>query len=208
MPNRNILRQAGTAGLQNFPNAAGIVHNSTDGFIAYDSAGSTKTVVNAEDAQTISGVKTFSATPVMSGDGGIRFAEVTVSSAELLALAAAPKTLVAAPGAGKMLWFISALIIADNGTAYTITNAGDDLAIRYKDGSGDIISATVDTAGLIDTTSDVVTQVMPLITDSKSPKADVENQPLVLDNIGAAEFTLGTGVLRVKIFYSVVTTGW
>lgn len=160
-----------------------------------------------------------SVTAVMSGDATedsagvvsldqrlIDYAEVTVSSAELLALRATPKTLVAAPGAGKVLQFLSAILIADNGTAYVVGT--NDIAIRYKDGTGDIISNTVDTAGLLDQTVDIMTQVLPLITDSKTPKADCENMPLVLHNTGAGELTTGTGVVRVKINYNVWTTGW
>lgn len=138
--------------------------------------------------------------------GATRFAEVTVSSAELLALRATPKTLVAAPGTGKMLEFVSATVIADNGTAYVVGT--NDMAIRYKDGSSDIISQTVDTAGLLDQTTDIMSLCLPIATDSKTPKADCENQPLVLHNTGASEFTTGTGVVRLKIAYRVWQTGW
>lgn len=135
-----------------------------------------------------------------------RMAEVTVSSAELLALRATPKTLVAAPGAGLMNVFHGALIIADNGTAYVVGT--NDMAIRYASTTGDIISQTIDTAGLLDQTTDIASWTEPVTTDSKTPKADCENQPLVLHNTGAGEFTTGTGVVRVKIYYSVITTGW
>lgn len=134
------------------------------------------------------------------------FVEVVVSSAELLALRAAPKTLVAAPGAGKVLEFVSMLAIADNGTAYVVGT--NDFVVRYKDGSGDIISQILDTAGLLDQTTDIMTQVMPLATDSKTPKADCENQPLVLHNSGGSELTTGTGVLRCKVAYRTWRTGW
>ena len=141
-----------------------------------------------------------------SAFGATRTAEVTVSSAELLALRATPKTLVAAQGAGTLIEFVSAVVIADNGTGYTVGT--NDLAIRYKDGSGDVISQTIDTAGLLDQTTDIMTQVMPIATDSKTPKADCENQPLVLHNTGAGELTTGTGVVRVKVAYRVWQTGW
>lgn len=148
------------------------------------------------------------ATPQYSSTayGAVQSAEVTVSSAELLALRATPKSLVAAPGAGKMLEFVAAVLFADNGTAYTVST--NDLAIRYKDGSGDIISQTIDTAGLLDQTTDIMSLIAPIATDSKTPKADCENQPLVLHNTGAGELTSGTGVLRVKISYRVWLTGW
>lgn len=136
----------------------------------------------------------------------VQLAEVTVSSAELLALRTTPKTIVAAPGAGKMNVPLLAVFLADNGTAYVVGT--NDLALRYKDGTGDIIGQTIDTAGLLDQTTDIVTQASMIATDTKGPKADVENQPVVLHNTGAGELTTGTGVLRVKLWYFVITTGW
>jgi hypothetical protein len=136
----------------------------------------------------------------------VRVAEVTVTSAELLALRATPKTIVAAKGAGKMIVFHSAIVLADNGTAYVVGT--NDLAFRYNNTTGDVVSQTIDTAGLLDSTSDIVSFVGPVATDTKSPKADVENTPLVLHNTGAGELTTGTGVVRVKCWYSIVTTGW
>lgn len=135
-----------------------------------------------------------------------RVAEVTVSSAELLALRATPKAIVAAPGAGKMVVFHSALVIADNGTAYVVST--NDLAFRMVGTAGDIVSQTIDTAGLLDSTSDIVSYVGPIATDSKTPKAEAENTALVLHNTGAGELTTGTGVVRVKCWYSIVVTGW
>lgn len=136
----------------------------------------------------------------------IRVVEVTVSSAELLALRATPKSIVPAAGAGKMNVFQSAVVIADNGTAYVVGT--NDMAFRMASTTGDIVSQTVDTAGLLDSTSDIVSFVGPIATDSKSPKADVENTAIVLHNTGASEFTTGTGVVRVKCWYSIVKTGW
>lgn len=132
--------------------------------------------------------------------------EITVTSAQLLALRATPVTLVPAPGAGKFLEFVSACLLADNGTGYTVST--NDMAIRYKDGSGDIVSQTVDSAGLLDQTTDIMTMAMPIATDHKTPTADMMNQPLVLHNTGGGEWTTGTGVLRVKITTRTWIAGW
>lgn len=136
----------------------------------------------------------------------VRVREVTVSSAELLALRATPKTIVPAPGAGKMNVFHAAVFIADNGTAYVVGT--NDLAFRYASTTGDVISQTIDTAGLLDQTTDIMSYVGPVATDSKTPKADCENTTIVLHNTGAGELTTGTGVVRVKCWYSIVKTGW
>lgn len=136
----------------------------------------------------------------------LRVVEVSITSAELLALRATPKTIVPAAGAGKMNVFQSAVVLADNGTAYVVGT--NDMAFRMNNASGDVVSQVVDTAGLLDQTTDIVSFVGPVATDTKSPKADVENTPIVLHNTGASEFTTGTGVVRVKCWYSVIKTGW
>lgn len=178
------------------PNSVPIAYSqATSRIVLKDEAGTVRTLVQASDTDPFSAI-----------DGATRFIEVSISSAELLALRATPKTIVAAPGAGKMLVFHDMLVLADNILAYTV--GANDFALRYKDTAGDIISQTIDSAGLLDQVVDISTQVEPIATDSKSPKADVENQPLVMHNTGAAEWTVGTGALRVKIWYSVITTGW
>ena len=133
----------------------------------------------------------------------IQYAEVEITSAELLALAATPITVVAAPGAGKVLEFVSATVILDKGaTAYDDAAADGDLAIRFTDGSGVIVSTTLDADTFIDGATDQIRTLKPLTTDI-TPVADAV---LVLDNTGA-EFTGGDGVLRVKVAYRVHATG-
>lgn len=136
--------------------------------------------------------------------GKLFYKEVTVTSAELLALAASPKTLVPAPGAGRVLEFESAILMLDKGaTAYDDAATDGDLAIRYTDGSGTIVSTTLDADSFIDAASDTVKTIKKLTTDI----ALTANAALVLDNTGA-EFTGGDGVLRVKVAYRVHATGF
>lgn len=139
-------------------------------------------------------------------DPGIRFAEVTVSSAELLALRATPKTLVVAPGAATVLEFVSAMLLLDyNSAAYV--EAGDNLAVRYTGTTGVQASDTIETTGFIDQTADTLTTARAKL-DVIAAKTACENQPLVLHNIGGAEFTTGNSPMRVKINYRVWATGW
>ena len=131
----------------------------------------------------------------------IQMAEVAVTAAEMLALRATPKTLVAAPGAGYCLEFISALFIYDYTAAFTETT--DNLNIRFTDGSGVVASLTLETTGLLDATSDQIRTIKPLATDI----TPVANSPLVLHNDGNGEFG-GTGSpCRVKVAYRVHATG-
>lgn len=131
----------------------------------------------------------------------IQMAEVAVTAAEMLALRATPKSLVAAPGAGYVLEFISALFIYDYTAAFTETT--DNLNIRFTDGVGVVASLTLETTGLLDATSDQIRTISPLATDI----TPVANSPLVLHNDGNGEFG-GTGSpCRVKVAYRVHATG-
>lgn len=126
---------------------------------------------------------------------------IAVSSAELLALAASPKTIVAAPGAGYALVLAHGFIEYIYGaTAYTITAGGDDMALRYKDGTGALCSVTLDTAGFIDQVVNEYRTIKPLTTDVVL----TPNEALVLDNIGANEWTQGDGTLNVHLWYRIV----
>lgn len=142
----------------------------------------------------------------LGGAGRLHTVTVEVSSAELLALRATPKTLVAAPGAGSVLEFVSAVLLLDaTATAYVESSA--DLGIRYTDGSGAQVSETIEATGFIDQTADTMTVARPKA-DPIVAATGAANQPLVLHNLGAGEYTTGTGVLRVKVAYRVWETGW
>lgn len=140
-------------------------------------------------------------TPVWVRMDNTRMAEVSISIAEMLALRATPKTLVAAPGAGKVLEFLGALLIYDYAAAYT--EDADNLAVKYTNGSGAIVSTTLETTGLLDATADQIRTFKPIVTDL----TPVANAALVLHNTGGEEFG-GTGSpLRMKVFYRVTETG-
>lgn len=131
----------------------------------------------------------------------IQYAEVAVTAAEMLAVRATPKTLVAAPGAGYALEFVSAVFIYDYTAAFTETD--DNLAIRYTDGSGTVVSLTLETTGFLDATADKISTIQPLATDVLV----TANAALVLHNTGNGELG-GTGSpCRVKVAYRVHATG-
>lgn len=138
-------------------------------------------------------------------DGVERIATGTISSTEALALRATPKTLAAAPGAGKWLQFVSLVLFHDAATAYVESNA--NLGVRYENGSGAKVSDDIEMTGFIDQTSDIATNGRPKA-DAIVSKTGSENKALVIHQLGAAEWTTGTGVLRFKCIYRVWTTGW
>jgi hypothetical protein len=131
----------------------------------------------------------------------IQYAEVEITVAEMKALAASQKELVAAPGAGKVLEFLGAMFIYDYVAAFT--ESTDNLVVRFTDGSGAIVSTTLETTGLLDAESDQLRTFKPIVTDL----TPVANAALVLDNSGDGEFG-GTGSpCRVKVAYRVHDTG-
>lgn len=139
----------------------------------------------------------------------IQYAEVALTNAEIKALRASPKTLVAAPGAGKVLEFVSAILFLDYGSN-ALTESTDNLAIRLTDGTGTIVSQAIEAGGFIDATADTMTNALPKI-DAASAKSACENRAMVLHNTGDGEFGGNAGAdttMRVKVAYRVHSTGW
>lgn len=149
----------------------------------------------------------FNIVTSLSTAGQVQYAEVSLTNAEMLALRAAPKTLVAAPGAGKMLQFLGATLLFDYVGAYTETT--DNMAIKYTDGSGVAVSDAIEATGFVNATADTVTFARPAI-DGIVAKSGSENKALVLHNTGDGEYGGGNAgnAVRVKVAYRIITTGF
>lgn len=138
---------------------------------------------------------------VVANDTGILTANVTISTAELLALNAVPKQLVAAPGAGKALILVDAQLMLDYATtAYDGVAAGEDLEIRYADGSGQL-AATIETTGFLDQAADTYRHIYPAAAAAIAP---VANAALVMD-LAVGEIATGDSPLKVRVRYREVT---
>ena len=139
----------------------------------------------------------------------IQYVEVAITNAEIKALRAAPKTLVAAPGTGKTLELVSGILYHDYGTN-ALTESTDNLAVKYENGSGAVASQTIESGGFVDATADTMTNILPKI-DTIVAKTGCENKALVLHNTGDGEIAGNAAadtVWRAKIAYRVHTTGW
>ncbi len=128
---------------------------------------------------------------------------VTCDSACIKGLRAAPKALVAAPGSGKFIEFVSAVLIMDYaGAAYT--ESSDDLIIRYHT-SNVAASGAIDSTGLLTATADT-TMFVPAVAIVATASTSFDNLALELFNTGDGEFAgAGTGSLIVKVSYKVHT---
>jgi hypothetical protein len=140
------------------------------------------------------------------GSTDVFYTSVSISSSEILALRATPKTLVSAPGSGLVVELVGGVLILD-ATATAYVESAANLAVRYNNTTGVIVSETIEATGFIDQTTDTMTSIIPKA-DAIVAKAGCENVPLVLHNTGAGEYTTGTGVLRLKLAYRVWATGW
>lgn len=133
----------------------------------------------------------------------VQYAEVALTSTEIKALYTTPKTLVAAPGAGKVLEFLSAVLILDYGTAAYATNG--DLTVKQTNGSGVALSNTVLLANLLAATADKIVALEPAGA-ADTGEALTANAAIVLA-CGTGNPATGDGVMRVKVAYRVHTTG-
>lgn len=139
----------------------------------------------------------------------INRARVAITAAELKALRATPKTLVAAPGAGFFLEFVSAHMSLVFVVVHSApTNAGDDLGIRYTDGSGALL-ATQEATGFVNAAANAQRIVKAGAAPVATPTdvIPVDNAAIVLHNVGAAEFPgVGTSTMIVDVYYRVRPT--
>jgi hypothetical protein len=133
----------------------------------------------------------------------------TITAAEMLALNATPKLLIAAPGAGKTIIVDEIQLFLDyNSAAYAGIASGEDLAIRYATGDTNIV--LVETTGFLDATADVHKYCQP----SKFAVGATVSTPIAIttvDNEGieialeVGEITTGDSPLKWEIRYHVVT---
>lgn len=134
----------------------------------------------------------------------VEVATVSITSAQVKALETTQITLVAAPGAGKMLKFMGAVLKLDYGSN-VFAEAGDNLGIKYTNASGVQVSNTIETTGFIDQSADTYTNAEPA-TDVIVAASACENKALVLDNLGSAITgnAANDSTLEVSVQYRVV----
>lgn len=134
---------------------------------------------------------------------GMYYARVTITPAQMLALNASPVTILPAPGPARYIEYCGGSVVLDYATAaYAGIAAGEDLVIRFTNGSGTIVSNTLETTGFLDQTSDQVRTLNALPTDY----VPVVNAPLVL-HMTLGEVTTGDSSLYLNIMFRIHETG-
>ena len=150
-------------------------------------------------ASTAGGAVVLDSNSEFNDVGVLQVTDTLITSAQLLALNATPKTIVAAPGAGAYTQLVCAYLFLDHGgTDYDGIASGEDLAIKYTNSSGAIIS-TIETTGFLDASADALMIATP------DDVVAVANAALVL-HLLTAEIASGDGDLKVRAVYRTVRT--
>lgn len=140
----------------------------------------------------------------LAAEGFLQWADVTLTSAQVKALAASPFELVAAPPTGACIMFHGALLKLNYGGTNVFTESGDNFGIKYTDDSGVQVSSTIETTDFIDQQADTYTTAIAAA-DAIVAAASAEAQALVLDNLGSeiAGNAANDNTLTVRVYYTV-----
>lgn len=131
----------------------------------------------------------------------------TITSAQLLALNATPQSILAAQGASLAIIPLRVAIYKPAGVAYAGIASGEDLVLKYTDGSGAQCSSVIETTGFLDqTTAQTRVAGMPgSVTTTAGDYAPVANAAVVL-HLLSGEITTGDQPLYVRLWYDVLKT--
>lgn len=135
-------------------------------------------------------------------DGAFHRAWVELSNAEIKALRATPKELVAAPGAGYMIEFLGAVLFLDYGSN-VLTESTDNLIIQYEVAET-AASAAIESTGFIDADEDAIYKAIPVAVGADMDV--IEDSALELKNSGDGEFAGNAGadtLMYVAVDYMI-----
>jgi hypothetical protein len=129
------------------------------------------------------------------------YQDVTITTAQLLALFGTPRSILPAPGAGFFNLFEGALLYMPyNSVAYNGVAVGEDLAVKYTDASG-LQVGSCETTGFLDQAASGFRWVHPYRAASGvSDIVAVANAALVLQLL-TGEIATGNSPLKVRTFF-------
>jgi hypothetical protein len=155
-------------------------------------------IVVSDNGSTYTNTGT-AAVPIMTvGDSSAsgQSVQVSLSSAQILALNATPVSLVPAQGAGKVI-LVTSIVFKMITTSTQYANGGV-VEFRYTNASGALVTGTVAAAVVTATAGTTYTTVIPVAV------TQVANAAIVVDN-ATAPFITGTGTAVVTVNYQVIT---
>lgn len=130
-----------------------------------------------------------------------------ITSAQLLALNATPRSVIPAPGAGLAIIPVRVALYKPAGTAYAGIAAGEDLVLKYTDGSGAQVSSVIEATGFLDqATAQTRVAGGPGATGTTAGDfTPVANAAVVL-HLLTGEIITGTSDLYVRTWYDIIPT--
>jgi hypothetical protein len=130
-----------------------------------------------------------------------------ITSAQLLALNATPITVVAAPGAGRAIVPTRVNVYKPAGTAYAGIAAGEDLVLKYTNGSGAQCSSVIEATGFLDqTTAQIRSAGAPASTGSTAGDITPVANAAVVMHMLTGEITTGDQPIYVEVYYNEIKT--
>jgi len=132
--------------------------------------------------------------------------EVALSNSELKDLSATPKELVPAPGVGRFIEFVSAVLFLDYGSNILVeSGANDNLIIEYDDGSGAAVCTTIESTGFIDQAVDQIMLALATVLAGSTTASSVVNKNLALltDQDAFTGNASNDTVMKVKVTYRI-----
>lgn len=131
----------------------------------------------------------------------------TVTSAQLLALNATPQTILAAQGAGLAIVPLRWAIYKPAGTAYAGIAAGEDLVLKYTNGSGAQCASVIETTGFLDqATAQTRYAFAPASTGSTAGDVTPVANAAVVLHLLSGEITTGDSPIYVRLWFDIIKT--
>jgi len=199
----------------NFTDSEGKVLTNEDGEVIISvgatvptGAGYAKGAIHIDDDDAQINVNRGDATTAaFNENAGQRVARVEVTNAEIKAIRATPKVLIAAPGAGKLVVVESLTLQLNYGGTNVFTESADNLVLQYT-GSGTDITGAIESTGLIDQAADTAAVYYPAAIAAMATATVGVNESVELFNTGDGEIAGNAGAdntLNVVISYRVVS---
>jgi hypothetical protein len=136
---------------------------------------------------------------------GLKYADVTITSAQLLALFTTPISILAAPGAGFANVLEGLIAYKAAGTAYGGIDATEDMVVSYTNAAG-LAVARVEATGFLDqATAQTRWADAYNAASGASSITPVENAAMVMHMV-VGNITTGNSDLKLRLIYRTIPT--